>query len=322
MASGMVRIALFGQARVVSEDGSREFLLPRKTLNVLGYLVLNSKRPPTRDAVAFALFPDEDEDKARGSLRRNLSYLLSALPSTERGEPYVNADAERVAWNPLAPAQVDVFAFEGAIAEGRDDDALAEYAGVLLPTLYDEWTTADRERLREAANDALARTIARDRSLRRFDAATISARRLLEDDPWREDIVRQLMSIRYEAGDRAGALAVFAQFAAQMSDEMHAAPMVETTAVRDAILRGARLATSEPSGVTRAAGDAALSFVGREEPMMRALERWHASADGSAGALSSCRRSRHWEEPIRRRTCAIDRARRRCDDRRRDLGRR
>lgn len=285
MASGVVRIALFGQARVVSEDGSREYLLPRKTLNVLGYLVLNSKRPPTRDAVAFALFPDEDEDKARGSLRRNLSYLLSALPSTEGGEPYVNADTERVAWNPSAPAHVDVFAFERAIAEGRDDDALAEYAGVLLPTLYDEWTTADRERLREAANDALARTIARDRSLRRFDAATVSARRLLEDDPWREDIVRQLMSIRYEAGDRAGALAVFAQFAAQMNDEMHAEPMVETTAVRDAILRGARLATSEPSGVTRTPSDVALPFVGREEPMMRALERWHASADGSAGAL-------------------------------------
>jgi len=70
-----------------------------------------------------------------------------------------------------------------------------------------------------------------------------------------------------------------------MRDEMHAEPMVETTAVRDAILRGARLATSEPSGVTRTAGDAALPFVGREEPMMRALERWHASADGSAGAL-------------------------------------
>lgn len=285
MTSGTVRIALFGQPRVVSEDGSREYVLPRKTLNVLGYLVLNSKRPPTRDAVAFSLFPDEDEDKARGSLRRNLSYLLSALPSTDDGEPYVIADADRVAWNPSAPAHVDVFAFERAIADGRDDDALAEYAGVLLPTLYDEWTTADRERLREAANDALARTIARDRSLRRFDAATISARRLLEDDPWREDIVRQLMSIRYEAADRAGALATFAQFAAQLSDEMHAEPMAETTAVRDAILRGARLATSEPSGGKRTASDAALPFVGREESMMRALERWHASADGSAGAL-------------------------------------
>ena len=189
------------------EDGSREFPLPRKTLNVLGYLILKSKRPPTRDAVAFALFPDEDEEKARNSLRRNLSYLLSSLPPADDGEPFVHADAERVAWNPAAPAHVDVLAFERAIAEGRDDDALADYGGPLLPTIYDEWTTADRERLREAANDALARTITRDRSLRQFDAATASARRLLEDDPWREDIVRHVFPssassprIRAEAG--------------------------------------------------------------------------------------------------------------------------
>jgi DNA-binding SARP family transcriptional activator/tetratricopeptide (TPR) repeat protein len=285
LTSGTVRIALFGQPRVVSEDGSREYPLPRKTLNVLGYLILQSKRPPTRDAVAFTLFPDEDEEKARGSLRRNLFHLLSALPSTDGGEPFVRADAERVAWNPAAPAHVDVFAFERAIAEGRDDEALAEYGGMLLPTLYDEWTTADRERLREAANDALARTTARDRSLRRFDAASASARRLLDDDPWREDIVRQLMSIRYEAGDRAGALATFAQFAARMSQEMHADPMAETMAVRDAILRGTRLATSEPTAPKRPSNDAALPFVGRTDPLTSAIERWHASADGSTGAL-------------------------------------
>jgi DNA-binding SARP family transcriptional activator len=142
MAGGLIHIALFGQRRVVSEDGSREFPLPRNTLNVLGYLILKTKRPPARDAIAFALFPEEDEEKARNSLRRNLSYLLSSLPDAEGGAPFVNADGERVAWNPLAPAHVDVLRFEQAIAEGRDDAALAEYAGPLLPTLYDEWTTA------------------------------------------------------------------------------------------------------------------------------------------------------------------------------------
>ena len=86
---GLLRIMMFGQPRVVADDGSRDYPLPRKTLNVLGYLILKSKRPPTRDAVAFALFPDEDEEKARSSLRRNLSYLLSALPPHDPGEPFV-----------------------------------------------------------------------------------------------------------------------------------------------------------------------------------------------------------------------------------------
>ncbi|HTX03199.1 MAG TPA: AAA family ATPase [Candidatus Acidoferrales bacterium] len=286
----LVRIALFGQPHVVASDGAREIALPRKTLNVLAYLILNSKRPTTRDSVAFTLFPDEDEEKARGRLRRNLSDLLASLPSTDGGEAYVHANAERVAWNAAAPAEVDVFAFERAIAEGRDDDALVEYAGPLLPTLYDEWTTASRERLREAANDALARIIARDRSLRRFDAATVAAHRLLEDDPWREDIVRQLIAIRYDAGDRAGALSEFERFSSLLRDEMQTEPMPETIALRDAVLRGARLATSEPRRTETAVAPVELSlpFVGRDDAMARAIERWHTSADGRAGALFVC----------------------------------
>ncbi|HTX60538.1 MAG TPA: hypothetical protein VMH02_12790, partial [Verrucomicrobiae bacterium] len=60
-----IRIELFGQPRVLSADGSCEFPLPRKTLNVLAYLILNRNRPAMRDSVAFTLFAEEDEEKAR-----------------------------------------------------------------------------------------------------------------------------------------------------------------------------------------------------------------------------------------------------------------
>jgi len=280
-----VRIALFGQPRAFSSDGSREYPLPRKTLNVLAYLILNCRRAPTRDTIAFTLFPDDDEEAARGALRRNLSYLLSALPE---GRQFVDADAERIAWNPTAPVYVDVLAFEQAVSEGRDADAIAEYAGQLLPTIYDDWTTADRERLRDAFHAALSRTIARDRSRRNYDAATATAHRLLDDDPWREDIVRQLMAIRYEAGDRAGALSAFERFAALLRNEMHTEPMPETFALRDAVLRGARLATSEPPRSIRDAlivADPGLPFIGRDAAMKRAHTAWQSAADGRAGLL-------------------------------------
>ena len=280
-----IRVALFGQPRVVADDGSREFSLPRKTLNVLAYLVLNRRRAPTRDTIAFALFPDDEEEAARGALRRNLSYLLQALPD---GRSFIDADAERVAWRNDSPAHVDVIAFELAMSEGRYADAIAEYGGQLLPTIYDEWTTVDRERLRDAFHEALSRTIASHRSRRSYDAATAAARRLLDDDPWREDIVRQLIAIRYEAGDRAGALAAFERFAAMLRAEMQSEPMPETIAVRDAVLRGARLATSEPQAfltVTAHGSELAPPFVGRETAMERAHAAWQAAANGRAGVL-------------------------------------
>lgn len=269
----------------MSDDGSREYALPRKTLNVLAYLVLNRRRAPTRDTIAFALFPDDDEETARGALRRNLSYLLGALPD---GRAFIDADAERVAWKNGSPAQVDVIAFELAMSEGRHADAIAQYAGQLLPTIYDEWTTADRERLRDAFHEALSQTVASDRSRRSYDAATSAARRLLDDDPWREDIVRQLIAIRYEAGDRAGALATFERFAAMLRREMQSEPMPETFAVRDAVLRGAQLATSEPQRlltVTTHGSDLAPPFVGREAAMERAHAAWQSAANGRARVL-------------------------------------
>ena len=47
---------------------------------------------------------------------------------------------------------------------------------------------------------ALEKLLLRARSRREFAAAADCARRILENDPWREDILRQLMSIRYESG--------------------------------------------------------------------------------------------------------------------------
>jgi len=280
-----IRVALFGQPLVTSDDRASEYPLPRKTLHVLAFLIVNRQRPMMRDAVAFTLFPDDEEDAARNALRRNLSYLLGALPN---GRRFIDVDSERLAWIADSPAHVDVIAFEQAVREGRDADALLEYAGPLLPTIYDEWTTSERERLRDMHHEVLSRVVATQRSLRNYDAATATAHQLLSDDPWREDIVRQLMSIRYEAGDRAGSLATFDRFSHVLRGEMQAEPMPETIALRDAVLRGARLATSEAHRsvlASPASSDPALPHVGRDAAMQNAYAAWHASADGRASVL-------------------------------------
>lgn len=284
-----IRIALLGTPLVTSADAAVVYPLPRKTLDVLAYLLLNRRRTMPRASVAFALFPDDEEELARGSLRRNLSYLLSALPEAPAPTPFVLTNSKTIVWNVKAPAVVDVDEFERAISEHREDDAIALYGGELLPTLYAEWTTAERERLRGEFHDVLLRKMQAERSRRRFEEATALAHSLLNEDPWREDVIRLLIAIRHEAGDRSGALAEYERFAARLRAEMRAEPMPETTAVRDAVMRGALLATSERSGTSRAlpsaAPESALPFVGRAQPIERAMERWHMAADGSGGLL-------------------------------------
>ena len=284
-----IRIALLGAPQVRSADGVQTFALPRKTLDVLAYLILHRDRTLARESVAFTLFPDDEEELARNSLRRNLSYLLSSLPTAPAATPFILTDGKTIAWNVRAPATLDLDEFERAIADRRDADAIAIYAGELLPTLYTDWTMAERERLRAIFHDALLREVARLRSLRRFDDAAALAHTLLNDDPWREDVVRLLMAVRHEAGDRSGALAEFERFTTRLRMEMRTDPMPETVAVRDAVLRGATLPTSERARNARS--DAAmeaelgLPFVGRGAAMDSALETWHRAADGRAGLL-------------------------------------
>jgi DNA-binding SARP family transcriptional activator len=284
-----VRIALLGTPLVTSADAAVVYPLPRKTLDVLAYLLLNRGRTMPRASVAFALFPDDEEELARGSLRRNLSYLLSALPEAPAKTPFVMTEGKTIAWGAKAPAVLDIDEFELAISEHREDDAVALYAGELLPTLYADWTTADRERLRGEFHDVLQRKTEAERSRRRFDDATALARTLLHEDPWREDIVRLLIAIRHEAGDRSGALAEYERFASRLQAELHTEPMPETVAVRDAVMRGALLATSERSAAPRsppaATPQPGLPFVGRDQPMETALERWHIAAEGCGGLL-------------------------------------
>jgi predicted ATPase/DNA-binding SARP family transcriptional activator len=263
--------------------------LPRKTLDVLAYIILHRDRTMARESVAFALFPDDEEELARNSLRRNRSYLLSSLPDVPAATPFILTDGKTIAWNVSAPATLDLDEFERAITDGRDAAAIALYAGELLPTLYADWTMAERERLRALFHDALLREVARLRSLRRFDEAATFARTLLNEDPWREDVVRLLMAVRHEAGDRSGALAEFEGFAARLRLEMRTDPMPETIAVRDAVLRGATLPTSERARSARSdvapAPALGLPFVGREAAMDSALATWHRAADGRGGLL-------------------------------------
>jgi DNA-binding SARP family transcriptional activator len=62
---------------------------------------------------------------------------------------------------------------------------------------------------------------------------------LLQADPWREDIVRGSMAVRYAGGDGAGVLAEFDRFARLLRAEMNASPMPETLVMREAIIRNA-----------------------------------------------------------------------------------
>ena len=101
----------------------------------------------------------------------------------------------------------------GAKDPERLEEAVALYRGDLLPELYDEWLYGFRERFRNVYLTALAQLVSALRKRGEFSRAIEVARKILETDPWREDIVRRIIALRYESGDAAGAISEYRTFA-------------------------------------------------------------------------------------------------------------
>ncbi|MDB5026908.1 MAG: hypothetical protein JWO66_597, partial [Candidatus Eremiobacteraeota bacterium] len=238
-------------------------------------------------------WPDDAEDEARANLRRHLNYLNALLPPAPRGRPWVLADAGHLHWNPDAEWWLDVAEFERTAAKPRLlAEAIGLYEGDLLAGVEEEWLEAERARLKTLFRRALVDHIAALRSAREFGPAIAAAQRLLADDPWHEDVLRTLIALRYESGDRSGALAEYERFARMLRDELGTEPMAETRAAYAAIERDVA-SYAAPAGAGRRGPDVAaaaatlatLPFVGRDAELAVLRERWDAMIAGSGGLV-------------------------------------
>jgi DNA-binding SARP family transcriptional activator len=287
VAATGIDVHLLGHARVCVGGVPIRFAKRNVTLAMIAYLIVHRNRAVSRDTLAFTLFPDLPESDAFKELRRYLYLAQKALPDS--GGPWIEADAESVRWNAGAAATIDVVEFEVlATSPATLRAAIALYEGDLLPEVYDDWIVAERERLRTLHLNALAALVIQSRSARDFAGAIGYAQKLLADDPWREDTVRQLMAARYELGDAAGAIAEFERFAQSTRSELHVDPMPETRALRDIVARGNALPSSlDRSGTGHAERRSGAShFAGRRRDLERLRHAWERATRACGGVVA------------------------------------
>jgi DNA-binding SARP family transcriptional activator/tetratricopeptide (TPR) repeat protein len=290
MSSPGLRVFLFGQPRVLHRGVPCKLKNAGGTLPLLAYLLLNRERPSYRTHVASVLWPDEADDEARDKLRRYIYHLRSSLPQQAE---WIRTTADTVQWNLAAPFWCDVAAFERCVRDGTAlEEAVAAYGGDLAENRYDDWLFAHRERLRSDYLASLSALAERCRAARAYDDALGWTRKLLAADPLREDVVRTAMTIRYESGDRAGALREHDAFAQLVQRELGVDPMPETEALRARIAAGDALApAAAPSGAGGAGAEAAdaaapvMPLVGRDDELRVLETAWSRAARGAGGLV-------------------------------------
>jgi DNA-binding SARP family transcriptional activator len=152
----MLRVRLVGRPSLTLGEEPLDWPAGRRAGELLAWLAL---RPGahTRADLAPRFWPDVLDESARASLRTALHELRRALG--ERGAGHLLSTRDAVALDDAA--WVDVRALRTALAEGRDEEALALAGGDLLQGVDAEWVHAARAEHRDLVGRALSRLSAR-----------------------------------------------------------------------------------------------------------------------------------------------------------------
>jgi predicted ATPase/DNA-binding SARP family transcriptional activator len=216
-----------------------------KNMGLLVYLTLQSDRPFPREVLATLFWPEESESVARNNLRQGLYQLRKVLGDLEDpNEAYLLVTRQTVQFNAGSDFTLDVRQFWQEIERGELAAAVAVYHGDLLPGFtcdslpFEDWLRLERERLHQAALEAMSTVTANYLQTGRFDQAQSVARQQLGLEPWRESAFRQLMQAYALAGDRVNALAQYAQCREVLWAELGIEPAGETVALYESIKSG------------------------------------------------------------------------------------
>ena len=282
-----MRARLFGPLDIRIGGAPITPLTSKRGRSLLGYLLLHRDPAPSREALAYLLWPDSSEDQARTNLRNLLHTLRRGVPEIEGCLSITN---RTVQWRPETRLWVDVDGFQEATevarraGHGSDEmvsalrTAVSLYTGDLLEDCYDDWIAPERQRLRDTYVSALRRLAAELGDRGEHAEAVRLARELVRTDPLEEDNHRLLMRLYQATGDRAAAVRAFHECASVLRRELGIAPGATTLRLHEAIVRTGDSAPAE----NVAPPMAARTIVGRQREWAELRRRWQEARAGRA----------------------------------------
>ena len=244
-----VRIRLLGGFsvsvgdRTVWEDAWRL----RKAASLVKLLALAPGHRLHREQVMELLWPDLGRMAASNNLRQALHTARQALePDSSAGSRYLASQDESLMLCPEGSLWVDVEAFEQAASAARGsrepaayEAALDLYAGELLPTdRYEEWAEQHRRRLRETYLSLLLGLARLHEERAEYDSAAEALRRVMSEEPTREEAHVSLMRLYALSGSKGEALAQYVQLEEILARELGTEPAASSRALREEIAAG------------------------------------------------------------------------------------
>jgi DNA-binding SARP family transcriptional activator len=235
----MLRLDLFGAMKV--HVGAATVQLNGKPASLLAYLAMAHGQFFSRNELTLTLWCDQSAGTSSGCFNTALWRLRRVLPTSE-AKLVISDRGGAIGLNPELPLQLDVREFERCITptlakplaqcDHKDIAPLRQglnlYRGDLLAGFTDEWAVREREKNHRLQLNALSRLMQLSARAQDWSDSISCAQTILDQDPLREDIHRELMALYLHSGQRALALRQFESCRTALKRELAIAPMPET----------------------------------------------------------------------------------------------
>jgi DNA-binding SARP family transcriptional activator len=254
-----VNLALLGGFRLQMDPGEPVPLSTKKAGALLAYLALHAGQAQARPKLAALLWGDHGEVQARDSLRQALTLVRKALSHVDPRALIAHEDT--ISFAPTA-LTTDASLFAELVAQpgaGSLEQAITLYGGEFLDGFqvrapeFESWVTAERERFREMALEAMTRLLDHHLSNGAIEGGIRIAARLLAADPLQERVHRTLMELYCRQGRYGAALRQYRSCADLLAKELGIEPDAPTKELRRDILREWNQQQGTTSGADAAA---------------------------------------------------------------------
>ncbi|WP_196137473.1 BTAD domain-containing putative transcriptional regulator [Aliikangiella sp. G2MR2-5] len=244
----MLQIQLFGTLSIqyARADGSHQaLLLTSKLANMFAFLSLYRGRYFSRDELVAELWDDLcGNTVSQGAFNTILWRLRKNIEKQHfrNGELFERDGRGFICFRKEANVYLDIEEFKqkAKAASGRPVNQLTEqdiaslnraitlYQADILGNFTAEWAIREREKLRRIYFSVLARLIEYSRLCGDFDLSISYAQMVLDSEPLREDVHRELMELYELSGQRALALKQFETCRNLLRKELAIPPMQQT----------------------------------------------------------------------------------------------
>lgn len=295
----MLQIRLFGSLTIQHElaNGAGEgLILSGHVAGILAFLALARGRYFSRDELIGAIWEEQREEAvSAGAFNTTLWRLRKQieLPPCRAGARLARDRRGFICLRDDADIQLDIEEFEQQTAAGlkkpleqlctKDIEGLKAgvtlYRADILGDFSAEWALREREKQRRTYLNVLGRLLSLCKLRAEYDTGIRYAQMILDCDPLREDIHRELMQLYEQNGQRALALKQFEACRRLLRKELAIPPMKETTALYQHI---AEHALHPEQTADSASFNLTLSLTEPEVPLsphshIRQQQRWRAS---------------------------------------------